>query len=106
MNRFIVLFIGLLMTHLPGWADPAQIQAQVVEIEVTGMTCPFCVYGTEKKLNKLPGVDAAEVSLKNKKARILMKPGEKAEIEAIRKAIVDAGFTPGEATVDTSRAAK
>ncbi len=81
----------LLFTVSPGWAGTPQ----VVEIEVTGMTCPFCVYGTEKKLNKLQGVESADVSLKNKRARIVMKQGESADLEAIRKAIVDAGFTPG-----------
>jgi len=95
MFRVIALFIGLSLFIPPGWAD----EPQVVEIEVTGMTCPFCVYGTEKKLNKLPGVEAAQVSLKNKKARIVMMPGKTADLEAIRKAVIDAGFTPGTVTV-------
>ena len=94
MNKAMTLLIGLLMFMPPGWAD----EPQVVDIEVTGMTCPFCVYGTEKKLSKLPGVDKAEVSLKNKQARIVMKPGESADLEAIRKAITAAGFTPGKVT--------
>ncbi len=93
MKPFISLLTSLLLfTVSPGWAGAPQ----VVEIEVTGMTCPFCVYGTEKKLNKLQGVEAADVSLKNKRARIIMKQGESADLEAIRMAIVDAGFTPGE----------
>lgn len=98
MNRIIALFVGVLMVSPLSWAD----EPQVVEIEVTGMTCPFCVYGTEKKLNQLPGVDKAEVSLKAKKARIVMAPGESADLEAIRKAIVDAGFTPATVTLDTA----
>ncbi len=95
MNRVIALFIGMLMFVPLGQAD----ESQLVEIEVTGMTCPFCVYGTEKKLNKLPGVVSAEGSLKNRKALIHMKPGESADLGAIREAITDAGFTPGEVTV-------
>lgn len=95
MFRVIALFISLSVLIPTVWAN----EPQVVEIEVTGMTCPFCVYGTEKKLNKLPGVEAAEVSLKNKKARIVMTPGKTADLEAIRKAVIDAGFTPGTATV-------
>lgn len=98
MNRMLALLIGVLMLSPPSWAD----EPQVVEIQVTGMTCPFCVYGTEKKLNQLPGVDKAEVSLKAKKARIVMTPGKRADLDAIRKAIVEAGFTPGEVTLDTA----
>ncbi len=97
MIRVFVLLTGLLLLAPLSWAA----EPQVVEIEVTGMTCPFCVYGTEKKLNKLPGVDAAEVSLKNKMARIVMAPGKSADLEAIRAAITDAGFTPGVVTTDT-----
>ncbi len=98
MYRLIALIIGMLVLVSPGRAD----EPQVVEIEVTGMTCPFCVYGTEKKLTDLPGVDKAEVSLKAKKARIVMTPGKKADIETIRQAITEAGFTPGDVTVNTA----
>lgn len=100
MIRVFALLTGLLLFVPLGWAE----EPQVIEIEVTGMTCPFCVYGTEKKLNKLPGVDTAEVSLKNKMARIVMAPGKTADLEAIRTAITDAGFTPGDVAVDTSTA--
>lgn len=92
MIRVISLCMALLLPFSPGWAA----QAQVVEIEVTGMTCPFCVYGTEKKLSALPNVEQAQVSLKHKKARIVMAPGTEADLAAIRKAITAAGFTPGE----------
>ena len=100
MTRVIALFIGLLMGVTLSWAEVPQI----VEIEVTGMTCPFCVYGTEKKLNQLPGVETAEVSLKHKKVRIVMMPGNNADLVIIRKAIIAAGFTPGKATVRPPRA--
>ncbi|MEA3274075.1 MAG: heavy metal-associated domain-containing protein [Pseudomonadota bacterium] len=102
MTRLVALLIGLLTVIPPTWAD----EPQIVEIEVTGMTCPFCVYGTEKKLNRLPGVEQAQVSLKNKKARIVMKPGESADLAAIRRAIVDSGFSPGKAAVQPPKAEK
>ena len=73
---------------------------QTIEVEVTGMTCPFCVYGTEKKLRKLEGVDKVEVSLAKKKARIIMKEGQAVDIIAIKKAITDAGFTAGVARIN------
>jgi copper chaperone CopZ len=99
MPRLIALLVGLLTVTPPVWAE----EPQVIEVEVTGMTCPFCVYGTEKKLTRLPSVAQVQVSLKSKKARIHMTPGAKADIEAIRKAILDAGFTPGEVTLDAPR---
>jgi len=73
---------------------------QTIEVEVTGMTCPFCVYGTEKKLRELEGVEKVEVSLAKKKARIIMKEGQAVDIIAIKKAITDAGFTAGVARIN------
>ena len=76
---------------------PVLAEQQVVEIDIAGMTCPFCVYGVQKNLSRLPGVEQCDVSLKHKKARIVMASGVTPEIERIRKVILDAGFTPGEA---------
>ncbi len=101
MIRVLALLTGLLLFVPLSWAE----EPQVVEIEVTGMTCPFCVYGTETKLHQLPGVEEAEVSLKSKTVRIVMAPGETADLEAIRTAITDAGFTPGEITSDVAAGA-
>jgi copper chaperone CopZ len=86
---------------LAGWlafSGPALAASQeVLEIDISGMTCSFCVYGVEKNLGKLPGVDNVEVSLEANKARVIMEPGESADEDSIRECILDAGFTPGEA---------
>jgi len=66
-----------------------------VEVDVKGMTCPFCVIGINKRLHKLPFVDHADVSLRDKKARIVVKEGQVPDIDAINQSILDAGFSPG-----------
>jgi len=97
MNKILLLLLLSLMFSL-SWAA----QSEIVKIQVTGMTCPFCVYGTQKKLSQLPGVEKAEVSLSKKQARITMQPGAKTDLAAIRKAIEDAGFTAGEVIDEAS----
>ncbi|HHJ34466.1 MAG TPA: copper chaperone [Gammaproteobacteria bacterium] len=92
---FRLFLIFSLFTFSFGSFAEGQAIRQIVDIEVTGMTCPFCVYGTKKNLGKLDGVDKVDVSLEKKQARIVMLPGREADIEAIDKAITDAGFTPG-----------
>ncbi|WP_439889169.1 heavy-metal-associated domain-containing protein [Pseudomonas sp. MBLB4123] len=89
--------LALLLLHPPllVWG----VQHQVVDIEVRGLTCPFCVYGLEKNLGQAPGVDKAEVDLEANRARIELVPGQVAEIERYKGIIRDAGFTPGEATL-------
>lgn len=69
--------------------------AHAVDIQVSGMTCPFCVYGVKKKLEELPGVAKAQVNLDKKMARITPKPGQELDLDRIRGAIAEAGFTPG-----------
>ena len=94
MEKTASILIGLFLLSGPVLAEPQE----VLEIEVAGMTCAFCVYGVEKNLGKLPGVDLAQVSLEVKKARIVMKAGETPDETVIREIIRDAGFTPKEST--------
>lgn len=90
MKKILIFIFGLLL--LPAFALAAQ---KVVEVEVQGMTCPYCVYGVKKQLEKLPGVEKAQASLELKKARITLAPDAVLDENAVRKAITDAGFTPG-----------
>jgi len=95
MGKLILLLIFAL---LPLTSVAGQ---EVVEISVDGMVCEFCVYGVKKKLKKLEGIQNVEVSLEDKRARIVMEPDQSANIDNIRDAISDAGFSPGEATSTT-----
>lgn len=72
---------------------------QIVEIPIKGLTCQFCAYGAEKELKKLPNVSTVSISFVSAKARIIMKPDNKADVSAIRGAIQKAGYTPGQAVV-------
>lgn len=80
---------------LLAWSAPTL----VVDIDVQGLTCPFCVYGLQKNLGKTAGVANAEVSLDARRVRIELKPGQQPDIEQYKKIIRDAGFTPGDARV-------
>lgn len=86
-------------------AMPPVASAETLEIEVYGMTCAFCVDSLERKLTDLPSVSKVEVSLKSKKVR-LETLGETPNIEAIKQAILDAGFTPMNVTILTDEPSK
>ena len=92
MKRLIWISLLLLSAQSAVSAD----DATVVEIEVNGMICAFCVEGLRSSLLKLPGIEGAEVSLKYSLARIEHEPEHEPDIDAIKQAIVDAGFTPGD----------
>lgn len=94
MKSFVSAVLGMLIAT----AVLAEV-VQVVEVKIKGMTCPFCVYGIEKNLSQMPGVEQVQVSLEQKRARVTMQPGATADPEGIKKIIQDAGFTPESVTV-------
>ncbi len=95
MRKF--LFIILLIPFL------AFAKQETVLININGMTCQFCVVGLRKTISKVSGVKSVQVSLKLRKARVLMESNQKADISAIEKAIRQAGYTPGKHRIIHSR---
>jgi len=53
-------------------------------------------------LTKLMSAESATVDLAGNSARAVLKPGRKADLDAIKEAIVKAGFTPGNADVSVT----
>ena len=93
MYKVGLVLISLLWLPVAAWAA----EQEVVEISITGLACPFCAYGLEKNLKKLPEVSTVTVNLADSMARVAMNADREADLEAIKKAIVKAGFTPGDA---------
>lgn len=71
---------------------------KTLEVEVHGMTCAFCVDSLERKLTAMPSASKVQVSLKASKVR-LETDGNTPNVETIKQAILDAGFTPVKVTV-------
>ena len=91
MNRILLLSaLFLCMTPLMATHD------QIVEIDLSGLSCSFCVYGLKKNLEKHADIEKSEISLKQNKARIHLAPGAKVTTEEIREIITNAGFASGE----------
>ncbi len=65
-----------------------------VEIQVDGLACPFCAFGIEKNLKKVPGVASVRSDIKDGKAIVELKPGTAPDPVAFAKAVNRAGFTP------------
>ncbi len=98
MKRIVLVLIAVLWLSMAAW--PAE--QEVVDVSVTGLACPFCAYSVEKSLGKLSGVDSVTVDLAASQVRVVMKPEHTADLKQIDKAIVNAGFTPGEASRSTA----
>lgn len=71
----------------------AVANAETIEVDVQGLTCAFCVDSLQRQLKKLPHIEQVDVSLKNKKVRIVSSE-EHIDFDQIREIVIDSGFTP------------
>ncbi|WP_163563808.1 copper-binding metallochaperone CopP [Helicobacter suis] len=66
---------------------------QEISLKVIGMTCQHCVDKIEKFVGELEGVNKIDVSLE--KQQVVVAFEEPAKLEAIKEAILDAGYELG-----------
>ena len=53
-------------------------------------------------LSKLPGVESCEVSYKQSKATLIFETGTEPDVDEIKAAVTELGYSPGAATVRTN----
>ncbi len=70
-----------------------------VNIEVEGLTCPFCISGLEQKLKAVDGVAQAEIDLKTGNTHITINDKTFTSVEDLNNAVRKAGFSSGKTTV-------
>lgn len=94
MNRLLSLSLLLLLTLIAPLALAQTPTAEpAYELGVDGMSCPLCVYGLEKQLHKLDGVDTVATDLEHGRIVIGMHEGKALEQPQVQQAVRDAGFT-------------
>lgn len=101
----LVLVFGLLV-------DPAEARAvdaygadraatptgpEEIEMVVTGLSCPFCAYGLEKRLrSEIEDLGDLEMEARTGKVTFRVEDGSELTDERLRKIVNDAGFTAKE----------
>ncbi len=92
MKNIIKIFVVLLLFGV----STSLAQTNEIKVRVDGLSCPFCAYGLEKKLNELEGVENININLEEGLVTLQVKDSVKISEEDIETKIEDAGFTPGE----------
>lgn len=64
---------------------------QTIIMNINGMTCQGCVSSVKNVLEKISGVNDADVSLENKQVTI-QYDAEKTNVNQFKEAIMEAGF--------------
>jgi copper chaperone CopZ len=90
MNRLLLVIVSLVILALP-----VNAQFTSVKINVIGLTCSACSFGTERSIRQLKFVEDVKVDLNTNIAEITFKKGEPVYIDQIVKKVYDAGFSVG-----------
>ena len=64
-------------------------------LQATGLTCAMCSNAINKALQKVPFVASVRSDIKNSAFNIAFSQGQAINIDALRKAVEDAGFSVG-----------
>lgn len=83
--------VAAVMTGL--FASPALASVEQIRLHVRGLACPFCVFGIEKNLKKLPGVASVETTIRTGLVRLQIEPGAGLDTARLEQAVVKSGFT-------------
>lgn len=75
------------------FAAPVKAEIEQITLRVDGLACPFCAYGMEKKITRLKGVSSYDVDMREGKVFVGLKPDAQVELNVLRKAVKEAGFT-------------
>jgi copper chaperone CopZ len=79
-----------------------ETQDQQVVVHIDGLSCPFCAFGVEKKLKKLEGLKDIKIKMNEGQALLTFEAGVKIDVEAIKEAVKESGFTAREIVLPQS----
>lgn len=77
------------------WAIPSQAQFTKASLQATGLTCAMCSNAVNKALQNVSFVESVQPDIKNSAFNIKFKQEAEVNIDAIKDAVEDAGFSIG-----------
>ncbi len=90
----LILWAGLGFLTAQG---QSRVPAPDAILYVKGLACPYCAYGLEKKLKKLPFVQEVEVQMDEGRVLVAFREGQRPEPETFAEQVAEvvkaAGFT-------------
>ena len=85
----------LLCLAIASVAVPSNAQFSKAELQATGLTCAMCSNAINKALQEVPFVQSVKSDIKNSSFRITFKENQEVDIDALKQAVEDAGFSVG-----------
>jgi copper chaperone CopZ len=85
----------LLMAMVAFTATSAGAQFSKATLQATGLTCAMCSNAINKALQNISFVESVRSDIKNSSFQIVFKEGNSVNIDALKEAVEDAGFSVG-----------
>jgi len=73
----------------------SQAQFTKASLQATGLTCAMCSNAINKALQKVPFIESVKSDIKNSAFSLVFKQGQNINIDILREAVEDAGFSVG-----------
>lgn len=73
--------------------DKDDLQPRVT-IQVEGLSCPFCAYGLEKRIQEMSSVKQSTINVKKGTVEVIPIEGQHIDIDDLKAAVKAGGFTP------------
>ena len=86
---------GLFLIIVTLFAIQLQAQFSKATLQATGLTCAMCSNAINKALLKVPFVESVKPDIKNSSFDIVFKKDAEVNIDALKDAVDDAGFSVG-----------
>lgn len=83
------LFIGFIQAANAQAVPPRYVKAS---LQASGLTCSMCSRAVKEALEEVAFVDKVQVDIKNQQYNISFKEGAAVDLDALAKAVDDAGF--------------
>jgi copper chaperone CopZ len=93
------LLLSLLIMLL-GLSSEAQITK--VSLQASGLTCSMCSKAVKNALEEVSFVEKVQVNIKNQQYNLSFKESSKIDLDALNKAVQDAGFSVASLKVTAS----
>lgn len=89
MKKIIILLLAAVI------AVSVNAQFKTAMLQASGLTCAMCTKAINNSLEKLPFIQSVKSDIKNSAFDIVFKPNINFDIDYLKKAVEDAGFTVG-----------
>lgn len=85
----------LMILVIASTALSSNAQFTTATLQATGLTCAMCSNAINKALQKVPFVESVKADIKNSSFAIVFKRDAQVDIDALKDAVEDAGFSVG-----------